>query len=169
VQGFLLVVFLSRIMSKPTDGLDDIDRRILAILARDPRLPYSDIADELADDGHEMSTEGVRYRVSTLFETISILLTAEPKEHGWEVVRVMISAAGSQERKAETYDRLREMDFWMVCRVLGSSDFYAVATVPSNREADELVSRVEGIEHVTDVDYVLETGRETTTENYLAF
>lgn len=156
-------------MTESTDALDEIDRTILAILAQDPRTPYSDIAEELADDGHEMSTEGVRYRVSALFEATSVLLTAEPKEHGWEVVRVMISTDGGQQRKAETYDRLQGMDFWMVCRVLGSSDFYAVATVPSNREADELVSRVEGLEHVTAVDYVLETGRETTTENYLAF
>lgn len=156
-------------MSKLTDDLDEIDRQILAILAQNPRIPYSDISDELAAAGHEMSTEGIRYRVSALFETASILLTAEPKEHGWEVVRLLISAAGGQERKAETYGQLQGLDFWMVCRVLGSADFYAVATVPSNRKADELIDRVEALEHVTDVDYVLETGRETTTENYLSF
>lgn len=156
-------------MTRSTDDLDEIDRKILAILARNPRTPYSDIADELAGDGHEMSTEGIRYRVSNLFETTSILLTTEPKEHGWEVVRLMISVDSGQDGQVETYDHLQGMDFWMVCRVLGSFDFYAVATVPSNHEADQLVSRVRGLEHVTDVDYALETGRETTTDNYLAF
>jgi len=156
-------------MTDATDDLDEIDRKILAILARDPRTPYSDIADELADDGHEMSTEGIRYRVANLFETTSVLLTTEPKEHGWEVVRLTISVGNGRDVKTETYDRLKGMDFWMVCRVVGSFDFYAVATVPSNHEADELISRVRGIEGVTRVDHALETGRETITDNYLAF
>ncbi|MFB6296916.1 MAG: Lrp/AsnC family transcriptional regulator [Salinirussus sp.] len=156
-------------MTEPANNLDEIDRKILGILAQDPRTPYADVAEQLAEAGHEMSTEGVRYRVSNLFETTSVLLTTDPTEYGWEVLRVLVSLAGDADHKAETFDRLTRMEFWMVCRVMGSFDLYAVATVPSNREADDLVGRVRGLDHVAGVEYTIETGRETTTANYLAF
>lgn len=152
----------------PSSGLDDIDRNILRILARDPRIPYSDIADELEREGHEMSSEGIRYRVSNLFETVSVLLLTAPKEHGWEVLRVSISVANEPDASAETFEALQELNFWQTAETMGSFDLYAVATVASNREANDLVGRVRGLEHVDEVEYALETARETAVDNYLS-
>jgi DNA-binding Lrp family transcriptional regulator len=155
-------------MTEPVDELDEIDHTILRILAQDPRTPYSDIAEKLEEEGYQMSSEGIRYRVSKLFETTSVLLMTAPKEHGWQVMRLLIRS-DDDTPKDEAFDRLTEMEFWMVCRVMGSFDFYAVATVPSNREADDLISRVRELDAVATVDHALETDRETNTDNYLSF
>lgn len=156
-------------MTEPIEGLDEIDRTILRILAQDPRTPYSDIAAKLEEEGYEMSSEGIRYRVSNLFETTSILLLTSPKEHGWEVVRLFISVSNEPDAKAETFVELSEMDLWMVCRTLGTFDLYGVATVQSNRAADDLIGSVRGIEHVERVEHSIETNRETDVDKYLSF
>lgn len=153
---------------RPVDELDDIDRVILRILARNPRIPYSDIAEELAEEGYEMSSEGIRYRVSNLFDSTSILLLTAPKDHGWEVLRLLVSVENEPGAEREAFERLQEMEFWMACRTMGSSDLYAVATARSNREAHEMVSEVRGLEHVESVEPLIETDRETDISNYLS-
>ena len=155
-------------MTESPGELDEIDHTILRILAQDPRTPYSDIATRLEEEGYQMSSEGIRYRVSKLFETTSVQLMTAPKEHGWEVMRLLIRIEDGTP-KEETFDRLTEMAFWMVCRVMGNFDFYVVATVPSNREADDLISRVREIDSVASVEHAIETDRETNTDNYLSF
>lgn len=155
-------------MTDSLEGLDDIDRTILRILAQDPRVPYSDIAERLGEEGHEMSSEGIRYRVSSLFETTSILLLTAPKEHGWEVMRLFIDVDNAPDAKQEAFATLSEMEFWMACKGIGSCDLYAVATVESTRDADELINQVRGIEHVNEVKHFLETDRETDVNNYLS-
>ncbi|MWV38432.1 MULTISPECIES: AsnC family transcriptional regulator [Natrialba] len=155
-------------MPQELDGLDEIDRTILRILVQNPRTPYSDIAEQLEDEGFEMSGEGIRYRVSKLFETTSILLLTAPKQHGWEVIRLFIAVEDNEDAKEETFEALAEMGFWMNCRGLGSFDLYAVATVSSNRDADDLIDTVRTLENVSNVEYMVETDRMTTIENYLA-
>ena len=156
-------------MNEPIEGLDEIDRVILRILAQDPRTPYSDIASILEEEGHEMSSEGIRYRVSNLFETTSILLLTAPKEHGWEVVRVFVSVDNQPNAKAETYLDLCETDLWMVCRTVGTFDLYGVATVRSNHAADDLLCSIRGLKHVERVEHAIETDRETAIDKYLSF
>lgn len=156
-------------MTEPIEGLDEIDRVILRILAQDPRTPYSDISAKLEEAGHEMSSEGIRYRVSNLFETTSVLLLTAPKEHGWEVVRLFISVENEPDAKAETYVDLCEMNLWMVCQTYGTFDLYGVATVRSNHAADDLIGSIRGLEHVERVDHAIETDRETDIDNYLSF
>lgn len=151
------------------ESLDDIDRNILRILAEDPRLPYSDIAEQLEAEGHEMSSEGIRYRVSKLFDVTSVHLLTSPKEHGWNVVRMTVTVEGDGGIKESVFDRLADMPVWLSCRVLGSFDLYAVATTPSISEADRLVTEMREIEGVASVDYALETDRHTKVENYLSF
>jgi DNA-binding Lrp family transcriptional regulator len=155
-------------MSNDFDDLDDIDRTILRILAQDPRTPYSDIADELEAADHEMSSEGIRYRVGKLFETTSILLLTAPKEHGWEVLRLFISVANEPDAKSETFAALKEQGCWMVCKAMGTFDLYAVATVESNYAADDLLGDVRGLPHIIEVKHAVETDRETDIDNYLS-
>jgi DNA-binding Lrp family transcriptional regulator len=155
-------------MTDSLEGLDDIDRTILRILAQDPRIPYSDIVDRLEEEGHEMSSEGIRYRVSNLYESTSILLLTAPKEHGWEVMRLFIDVDNAPDAKEETFQSLSEMSFWMTCMGMGTFDLYAVATVQSNRDADELVNQIRGLEHVTSVEHAMETDRNTDVDDYLS-
>lgn len=147
--------------------LDEIDRILLRILAQDPRAPYSEIADRLEEEGFEMTGEGIRYRISKLYESTSLLLLTTPKEHGWENLRILISTANTPGSKDKAHQKLTEMDFWIVCRGIGSFDLYANATVPSNGAAEDLVSDVRELECVEDVHFYLETGRETDYDNYL--
>lgn len=151
------------------EGLDDIDRQILRILAENPRMPYSDIADRLEEEGHEMSSEGIRYRVSNLFETTSIQLLTAPKEHGWDVLRLLITVTNGVDAKASVFASLSEMPFWLNCRTMGSFDIYAVATTQSIQDADELITDVRELEDVESVEYALETDRKTDIKNYLSF
>lgn len=151
------------------ESLDDIDRSILRILAEDPRLPYSDIAEQLDSEGHEMSSEGVRYRVSKLFDVTSVHLLTSPKEHGWNVLRISITIDGQVGEKEAVFRELAEMPIWLSCRVLGSYDLYAVATTASISDADQLVTEVRQIDGVKSVEYALETDRQTDIENYLSF
>lgn len=155
-------------MTEPVERLDDIDRTILRILIQNPRIPYSDISDQLKEEGHKMSSEGIRYRVSKLFETTSILLLSAPEEHGWEVVRLVITVANAPDAKEKAFEALSEIDFWMICKTMGTFDIYTVATVKSNRDADDLISQVRSIEHVTHVEHSLETDRKTNIDNYLS-
>ncbi|WP_254533062.1 Lrp/AsnC family transcriptional regulator [Natrinema gelatinilyticum] len=155
-------------MNQKIEGLDEIDRTILRILAQNPRTPYSDISEQLEEEGYEMSSEGIRYRVSKLFETTSILLLTAPKEHGWEVVRLFVSVTDEEGAKQESFERLSMMGFWMNCRGIGSVDLYGVATAQSNSEVDELIDRVRSLDGVENVEYMIETDRATTIDNYLA-
>lgn len=152
----------------PPDGLDEIDRNILRILAKDPRMPYGDIAEELEDAGYEMSSEGIRYRVSQLFDTVLVLLMTAPEQHGWEVLRIFVDVKNESEAKERAYEQIQALDFWLVCKNLGSFDLYAVATAQSNMEADRLVNEVRGLDPVAHVEHALETGRETEFDNYLS-
>jgi len=156
-------------MGETFEGLDDIDRHILRILAQDPRIPYSDIADRLEEEGYEMSSEGIRYRVSKLYESASIVLLTAPQEHGWEVLRIVATVTDEPDSKEEAMDAISEEKFWMVTRGIGSFDIYAVATVQSNREADDLITAVNEIDAVESVEHALETNRNAEINNYLAF
>lgn len=151
------------------EEMDNIDRHILRILAEDPRLPYSDIADKLNEIGIEMSSEGVRYRVTNLFDSTSIHLLTSPQQYGWNVLRLSITVENEPDAKDKVYEELSQMPIWLSCRVFGSFDLYAVATTASLQDADRLVGDVREIEYVDRVEYSLETERKTDIQNYLSF
>lgn len=155
-------------MSRKLGNVDQLDRLILKVLAKDPRAPYSDIAEEIAEEGYEMSSEGVRYRVSKLLDQTSIFFLLAPSEHEWEIVRMAISVSGEPNAKTEALDAISEMPFWLVCRGVGDFDIYAAGTAPSNVEVDMLVRDVQELEQVVDVSYSIETERDTNVDDYLS-
>lgn len=148
-------------------GFDDIDREILQLLVEDPRMPYSEIAKRLGETGYDMSSEGVRHRVTDLLEGSSIFLLAGPAGHDWEVIRLHARVTDAPNAKGRAFEELSELDFWLVCRGIGGCDIHAVATVTSVREADELVAQVRGLDPIAEVDYFLETDRVTDMRKYL--
>ena len=148
--------------------IDKLDRLILKVLANDPRAPYSDIAHDIAEEGYEMSSEGVRYRVSKLLEQTSIFFLLAPSDHDWEIVRLAISVHDDPGAKEEAFAAIAEMPFWLVCRGVGTYDIYAAGTTPSNSKVDELVRNVEELDAVVDVEYSIETRRDTNVDAYLS-
>jgi DNA-binding Lrp family transcriptional regulator len=155
-------------MTRKLGNVDQLDRLILKVLAEDPRAPYSDIAEEIAEEGYEMSSEGVRYRVSKLMNQTSIFFLLAPSEHEWEIVRMAVSVSDDPDAKSEALDAISEMPFWLVCRGVGSFDIYAAGTAPSNVEVDALIRDVRELEQVIDVSYSVETERDTNVNDYLS-
>lgn len=146
--------------------LDEIDRLILGILSDDPRTPYSDIAEELKRRGHEMSGEGIRYRVKHLFESTSTFFMLNPESHDWHVLRLSISVDDSTDAKSRVLAELQEMSFWFLSSGVGSFDIYANVLAKTLGEVDSYIAGVRAIEEVESVDFFLETRRMTDMRNY---
>jgi hypothetical protein len=144
-----------------------MDRRILAILAKDPRIPYSDISNELAEEGVKLSSEAIRQRVTSLLEITTSFFLLRPDTHEWEIVLVTVRVDGGTSAKAEVFETMSEMDFWFVGSGFGTVDVYAHATVSSTAEVDKLVNDVREIAAASEVDYFVETDRSTAVERYL--
>lgn len=155
--------------SPPTNGLDEIDRIILGILSRDPRTPYSDIAAELEERGHEMSGEGIRYRVQNLFEATSTFFMLDPEAHDWHVLRLSIDIDDSPEGKQVVIEKLQEMPFWFISSGVGSFDIYANVLTETLGEVEECIGDVRGIDEVESVKFFLETHRETDVRKYFPY
>lgn len=148
--------------------LDEIDRLLLRILSRDPRMPYSDIADALAEEGHEMSGEGIRYRVSKLLEVTSVFFLLGPDEHGWEIYRLGITVTDAPRALERAFEAVSELDLWLTSAGLGDPDIYAVGTAVSNEEINRVIGDVRAIDAVKSVDFSIETRRQTNIHNYLS-
>lgn len=153
--------------SQSRETMDDIDRIIMGILATNPRTPYSDIAEELDQQGYQMSSEGIRYRVQNLFESTSPFFMLDPKEHEWYIVRVMIHATDESGAREELIERLTELPFWFVSSGFGSFDVYAIATAPGMAEIEELLDGTRSIELIDGYDYNIETKRLVDLKEYL--
>ncbi len=149
-----------------SEEIDETDREILQLLMQDPRMPYAEIADRLAEMDRGLSAESVRRRVTELFEESSIFLLTGPRGRDWEVVRVNVTVTDTPGAADTVFDRMDEHDFWLVCRGFGTVDVHAVATVAGLQEADELVDAIRGLEEVASVSYFLETERRTDMRSY---
>ncbi|QLG61027.1 Lrp/AsnC family transcriptional regulator [Halorarum salinum] len=155
-------------MAKQTfESFDDIDGVILQTLAENPRVPYSEITDTLADLGYEMSSEGVRYRVDKIIELTTVFFLVDPRKVSWEILRVAVSTADTEDAKDEAFDLLCEQPFWHVSRGVGTYDIYAVGSLPSLEKVDELVTTVREADSVQKVDYIVVTERNQDMTQYL--
>lgn len=148
------------------ENIDDIDSLILQILSSDPRAPYSEIASELEEAGYEMSSEGIRYRVSKLLDTTTVFFLLDPEDISWEIVRIAVEAVDEAGAKDETFRKLSEMRFWHVVRGLGTYDVYAVGMAPTLSEIDDLVTTIEEYDAVESVNHIVVTERESNMEDY---
>lgn len=147
--------------------IDEIDRRILEILANDPRSPYADIAEELAEYDIELSSEGVRRRVTTLFENMTSFFLPRPERNSWEIVLVTVRTTNGPNSKRDTFEAMSEMDFWFVAEGFGTVDLYGIATAKSNPEINDLLVQLQALESVSEIDHFIETDRAVNIRNYL--
>lgn len=153
-------------MTDDSSELDEIDRLILGILSDNPRTPYSDIAEALKQRGHEMSGEGIRYRVQHLFESTSTFFMLNPESHDWHVLRLSISVDDSPDAKSRVLTELQENSFWFLSSGVGSFDIYANVLAKTLGEVDDYIADVRSIEEVESVDFFLETRRMTDMRDY---
>jgi len=154
--------------SKSVDEtVDEIDRRILSILAEEPRLPYSEISKRLAEAGMELSSEAVRQRVSSLFDITTSFFLVRPDSYEWEVVMIVCQTEDYQGAKKEAFEAMSKMDYWFVGHGFGTLDIYAVATAGSTNKIDDLLTKTRSLESTKTVDHFIETGRSASVEKYL--
>jgi DNA-binding Lrp family transcriptional regulator len=154
-------------MSDTTSGgFDDIDSRILRILADDPRAPYARIAERLDEEGYEMSTEGIRYRVSNLIDSTTTFFLLSPEDTSWEIVRLAVSVGDAPGDKGAAFEALSGMPFWHVTRGVGTYDLYAVGMGPTMRAVDDLVTSVRELDAVARVEYSVVTERHSDLDDY---
>lgn len=148
------------------ENIDDIDSLILQILSSDPRAPYSEIAAKLEEAGYEMSSEGIRYRVSKLIDTTTVFFLLDPEDISWEIVRVSVKAVDEEGAKDAAFRKLADMRLWHVTRGLGTYDVYAVGMAPTMGEIDDLVTEIREHDAIDTVNHIVVTDRETNMDDY---
>lgn len=154
---------------QPSDeGLDEIDRILLRLLSKNPRMPYTSIADRLEETGHEMSSEGVRHRVRKLLELTSAFFLLAPEKHDWQILRVGVILEDTPDVMPDVRSFLSNHGFWLVCNGMGTIDIYAVATATSVEEIHTILMNVRSHSSIESVDFSIETKRETNLENYFS-
>jgi DNA-binding Lrp family transcriptional regulator len=155
-------------LSTPED-FDDIDDQLLDILADNPRMPYSDIARELADAGYDMSTEGVRYRVSKILDATTVFFLLNPDEYPWQIFRLAVTATDDPNAKCESYDLLTDLPFWNVASGIGSYDIYAVGSARSLADVDRILTYLREQTYIDSVDYIVVTERNRDMTRYVSW
>ena len=123
--------------------MDDLDRRILAILRRDSRTPYTEIADRVS------TSEGtVRNRVERLIEDgvierFTVATRTGNVQAMIEVgVDVNVDTADISSRMAEW----REVDF--VWQVSGEEDIVVVVDATDTDTLNDLITRARELDEV---------------------
>jgi DNA-binding Lrp family transcriptional regulator len=123
--------------------MDDLDRRILGVLRRDARTPYTEIADRVGtSEGtvrnriERMTDEGVieRFTVTTRTGNIKAMIEVS--------VAVDVNTNEVSDRMAE-WD---EVDF--VWQVSGEEDIVLVVDAADTRQVNELISQARELDEV---------------------
>ena len=123
-------------------GLDEVDRAILAILKRDARASYAQIARALG-----ISESAVRKRVSSLIERGFIERFTVEEGNGIRAFILINLRVGAD--TSELVRRLLEVEHVeRVYEVSGQYDLIAVAFARSTEEINEALERIRGIEGV---------------------
>ena len=123
--------------------MDDLDRRILDILRRDARTPYTEIADEVG------TSEGtVRNRVERMMDDDVIERFTISTRTGNVKAMIEIGVAVDVDTKAvaERMAEWEEVDFvWMVS---GEQDVVLVVDAADTRGVNELITQARDQEEV---------------------
>ncbi len=148
------------------ENFDAVDSHLLRILAEDPRMPYAEIADRLQEAGHEMTSEGIRYRVSNLFEATTVFFLLDPEDLSWEIVRIAATATDKPGAKDACFELIADKRFWHVTRGLGTYDVYGVGMAPSMSEIEGLLTDIREADPVEALEYLVVTERSSSMDDY---
>ncbi|MGM0371524.1 MAG: Lrp/AsnC family transcriptional regulator [Halobacteriota archaeon] len=116
--------------------MDDLDREILALLRRDSRTPYTEIADTL-----DVSEGTVRNRVDRLLEdgTIERFTIATRTGNVKSMVEVSVAVDVDTQALAARMAEWTEVDF--VWQVSGEEDMVLIVDAMDTERVNELITR----------------------------
>jgi DNA-binding Lrp family transcriptional regulator len=123
--------------------MDDLDRDILAILRRDSRTPYTEIADKVG------TSEGtVRNRVEQLVEegVIERFTVATRTGNVKAMIEVGVDVKVDTHRVSDEIAEWREVDF--VWQVSGEEDMVVVVDAADTSRVNELITQARELEEV---------------------
>jgi DNA-binding Lrp family transcriptional regulator len=123
--------------------MDDLDRRILNILRRDSRTPYTEIADRVG------TSEGtVRNRVERLIEegTIERFTVATRTGNVKAMVEVSVAVDVDTADVSERMAEWEEVDF--VWQVSGEEDIVMVVDAADTRAVNDLITKARDLDEV---------------------
>lgn len=123
--------------------MDDLDRRILAILRRDSRTPYTEIADQVG------TSEGtVRNRVEQLLETgiIERFTVATRTGNVKAMIEIGVAVDVDTGDISERIAEWTEVDF--VWQVSGEEDVVVVVDTTDTETLNDLITRARELEQV---------------------
>jgi DNA-binding Lrp family transcriptional regulator len=125
--------------------MDDLDRRILDVLRRDARTPYTEIADEVG------TSEGtVRNRVERLIEegTIERFTVATRTGNVKAMIEVSVAVDVDTGAVSERVVEWDEVDF--VWQVSGEEDVVLVVDAADTAGVNDLIARARELDEVKD-------------------
>lgn len=154
--------------SAQVDSFDEIDTEILQILTENPRTPYAEIQERIKEQGHEMSTEGIRYRVSKIFDRTTPFFLLDPKRIDWEIVRIAAKTADKPGAKDDAFEFICSLPFWHVSKGIGTFDLFGVGTAPSMKDVEELITEIRESHLIDQIDYLIVTERNRDMNSYLS-
>ena len=123
--------------------MDDLDREILAILRRDSRTPYTEIADRVG------TSEGtVRNRVERLVEegVIERFTVATRTGNVKAMIEVGVDVKVDTHRVSEEVAECPEVDF--VWQVSGEEDMVVVVDAADTSRVNELITQARELDEV---------------------
>ena len=115
---------------------------------------------------YEMSSEGIRYRVSNLMDSTTAFFLLDPDELDWEIVRLMVETSTDKGAKTDAFEKIAELPFWHVTRGIGTYDVYAVAMAPSIHEIDQLITKIGEFDSVVRTDHIIVTEHRSNLADY---
>jgi DNA-binding Lrp family transcriptional regulator len=123
--------------------MDDLDRRILQVLRRDARTPYTEIADRVG------TSEGtVRNRVERMTEeeVIERFTVSTRTGNVKAMIELSVAVDVNTDRVCERVADWDEVDF--VWQVSGEEDIVLVVDAADTRAVNELISRARELDEV---------------------
>ena len=131
-------------MNAPTVKLDSVNRRIIEILQREGRCPFTTIAREVG-----ISEAAVRARMQRLTDAgvLDVVAVTNPLKLGFEVMALVgVQANSDLERVARTVSDWRETSYVVITS--GSYDLLVEVVCEHNRHLLEAVQRLREIDGV---------------------
>jgi DNA-binding Lrp family transcriptional regulator len=145
-------------------GLDDVDRKVLALLAQDPRRTLKDLSAALRQDGRGLSHEAVRNRIGKLLGHGAMLPVLDWRALGLDLVIVTLRLDGPSQVKA-TRKRCEESGAILTLAEFGDADFQAWFLVASQAELAGILSSLRNARGVRDAGFAVVTDSALHAEN----
>lgn len=147
------------------DSLDDIDRKLLAELARRPRRTLKDLSDGFRASGTALSHEAIRLRIRRLLADASMLPLLNWRLFGLGLVVLTVRLEPGRGHGQRARQGCVAAGAFFTIELLGEADFQAWFLVGTQAELAEVVSRVRGLPGVRDVAFTVAVSTNLHPEN----